>query len=254
MRTRPFSTIGLVLAVAFGVGCTDAPITGIEGTSVEGTSTATTPFDDSSTVFRILVDASRDGGVWWFPQDGSYDPDTDHQGQALADYLRLLDYTVRELGRNERITEELAESHNVIVRVGRYGPAYSPQELEVYEEFLQHGENTLLLLNDHLKFDWGGDELAAMLGIEFEGLYDGTVTIFAEHDLTEGVTSLPYIAGSAVVIHDSTGITPLAWLGSGELVMGIIERTPAKIFFLAETNGIQLIPQPFVDNLIAWGF
>lgn len=130
MRTRPFSTIGLVLTVAFGVACIEAPITGVENTSV------TTTDDDSSYAFRILVDASRDGGVWWFPQEGTYDPDQDHQGKALADYLRLLDYAVRELGRDERITEELAESHNVIIRVGRYGPAYSTQELEVYDEFL----------------------------------------------------------------------------------------------------------------------
>jgi hypothetical protein len=72
--------------------------------------------------------------------------------------------------------------------------------------------------------------------------------------VTDGVTSLPYIAGSAVVLHDSTDVTPLAWLASGQLIMGIIDRTPAKVFFLSETNGIQLIPQPFVDNLIAWGF
>ena len=191
--------------------------------------------------------------MWWFPQEGSFDPEEDHQGKALADYLRLLDYPVRELGRNERITGALAESHHIIIRVGRVGSSYSSEELDVYRGFLQ-SEKTLLLLSDHMEFDWGGDELADMLGIEFEGIYDGTVTNFAEHKLTVGLTSLLYIAGSAVVLHDSTGVTPLAWLPNGKLVMGVINRMPAKVFFLAETNGMQLIPQPFVDNLIAWGF
>ena len=35
---------------------------------------------------RVLVDASKDGGVWWFPQGGSFDPDAYHQGKPLADY------------------------------------------------------------------------------------------------------------------------------------------------------------------------
>ena len=112
MRTRPFSTFVLAFAVASGTGCIEAPITGV------GSSSSTTADEDSSVTLRILVDATRDGGVWWFPQEGPFDPDRDHQGKALADYLRLLDYTVTEVGRDGRMTRDLAESHNVIVRVG----------------------------------------------------------------------------------------------------------------------------------------
>ena len=42
-----------------------------------------------SAVPRILVDASRDGGVWWFPQweqQGGFDFTLPHQGKELADY------------------------------------------------------------------------------------------------------------------------------------------------------------------------
>src|SRR4051812_3075191 len=46
----------------------------------------------------VLVDASHDGGAWWFPQGGvtaaGFKPDSAHQGRALADYLRSRGYTV----------------------------------------------------------------------------------------------------------------------------------------------------------------
>ena len=32
---------------------------------------------------KILVDASKDGGVWWFPQSpGGFSAEADHQGKA----------------------------------------------------------------------------------------------------------------------------------------------------------------------------
>ena len=34
---------------------------------------------------QILIDASRDGGAWWYPQAGPFDPDEYHQGKKLAD-------------------------------------------------------------------------------------------------------------------------------------------------------------------------
>ena len=34
---------------------------------------------------HILIDASRDGGVWWFPQAGPFSPTAAHQGKALAE-------------------------------------------------------------------------------------------------------------------------------------------------------------------------
>ena len=40
---------------------------------------------------KILVDASKDGGVWWFSQGTGdvFSADADHQGKALADYLEI---------------------------------------------------------------------------------------------------------------------------------------------------------------------
>ena len=59
----------------------------------------------------VLVDASRDGGVWWFPQPPAgtvtFDPNRDHQGKALADYLRSEGFQVTELPRPFTVSSEL---------------------------------------------------------------------------------------------------------------------------------------------------
>src|SRR3954453_17646048 len=48
----------------------------------------------------ILVDASKDGGTWWFPQAPPFFSDlADHQGKAIADYLRSVGYQIDELPR-----------------------------------------------------------------------------------------------------------------------------------------------------------
>jgi hypothetical protein len=41
-------------------------------------------------------------------------------------------------------------------------------------------------------------------------------------------------------------------LSSGEPVMGLQESHKARIFFIADVNGLETMPQPLVDNLINW--
>ena len=36
--------------------------------------------------------------------------------------------------------------------------------------------------------------------------------------------------------------------------MAVVEHPTSKILFIGDTNGIELLPQPLVDNVIAWGF
>jgi len=35
--------------------------------------------------------------------------------------------------------------------------------------------------------------------------------------------------------------------------MGVLTKGDAKVFFIGDMNGIQLLPQPLVQNLVAWG-
>ncbi len=200
---------------------------------------------------QILVDASHDGGVWWFPQAGEFNADEYHQGQALADYLRSRGFEVEELPRGTRVTDVLLSGYRYVIRAGEFG-AYGSDELEAYAKFVKRGV-TLILLSDHRKND-PVDELAEQLGVTFAGIVDGTVTRLASHAITEGVTDLPFIAGAAATGFDPEQVEVLGWVADTIPVMGIIHGHQAKIFFLTDTNGIELVPQPFVDNLIAWGF
>ncbi|UCD23642.1 MAG: hypothetical protein JSW51_11470 [Gemmatimonadota bacterium] len=77
---------------------------------------------------------------------------------------------------------------------------------------------------------------------------------FADRTLTEGVEALPYIAGAYVSAADSNYVEILGWLEGEIPVMGPIKSHRAKIFFMGDTNGIEGIPQPLVDNLLDWGF
>jgi len=65
---------------------------------------------------------------------------------------------------------------------------------------------------------------------------------------------LAFTAGSILTEPIPTGITVLGWLDTGEAVMGVVTHPRARIFFLGDTNGLEEVPQPLVDNLIAWGF
>lgn len=207
---------------------------------------------------KILVDASKDGGAWWFPQYGSYSANIDHQGKALADYLRGLGYQVDELPRGATITTAVLNNYsNVIRAVGFFD--YAPAELDAYKSFLSR-QTSLLLVNDHMT-NTQNDALSAYLGLNFEGAHWGPVTSFQSHAITAGVTSIPYIAGSVVRNWDPSKITVLGSLpltgglpGSAVAAMGIVNQPSSRIFFIGDIGGIEQVHQPFVSNLTKWLF
>jgi hypothetical protein len=65
---------------------------------------------------------------------------------------------------------------------------------------------------------------------------------------------MPFIAGSYLEGAPGANVQVLGRLPSGEAVMGVLSRGDAKLFFIGDMNGIQQLPQPFVQNLVAWGF
>jgi hypothetical protein len=230
-----------------------APITGGPGSSTHPQpAPAPPPPPDPGSAGRILIDASHDGGVWWFPQAGPvFLADQQHQGRALAEYLRSRGYEVDELGRNQLVSKSLLSEYRYVIRAGEWGP-YSAQELAAYRSFVER-EVTLLLLSDHRKTD-SRDELGEMLGITFSGVIYGTITRLAEHPITEHVTSVRWIAGAEVTAFDPDETEILGWVNDSVPVMGVLKSHPAKIFFIGDTNGLEQVPQPLVDNLIEWGF
>ena len=222
---------------------------------------------------KILIDASRDGGAWWFPQssDSVFSSEKDHQGKALADYLGSLGYLVDELPRGTTLTDTLLRKYNKIIRAGGFG-VYSRDEILAYDNFLNHN-GSLLLLEDFVNYS-DDDSLAEHIGVKFEGVISGTVTRFTPNDITTGVTAFPYLVGS--VVTNASSNHNMMILGSfdsnyyfdrnndgifdeGDIlappVMGILYTySNSRIFFLGEINGLETIPQPFTQNLFTWLF
>lgn len=226
-------------------------------------STFTTPATGGCPAVRpmsVLVDPSHDGGVWWFPQAAAtpagFDPDAPHQGRALANYLRELGYTVTELGRGATLPTDSLRTYATVIRAGYWyneqHPGYSTADLAAYAAYLAC-PRTLVLLGEFLR-DGRRDVLADSLGIPLTGIITSTITDFTAHALTAGVSDVPFIAGSYLESGASADVQVLGRLPSGEAVMGVLAKGDAKVFFIGDMNGIQLLPQPLVQNLVAWGF
>ena len=248
MHTVVLSTVwrltAPIVATAFATSCTDH-------------TSPTAPQGCPSPSNRILVDGSHDGGVWWFPQSGPFVADSPHQGKALAEYLRSKGYAVDELGRGAVADAARLAGYSKVVRAGGFEP-YSALELQAYRA-LATCSVTILVLGELLSpgdlvDPPQEDPLAAELGVTLRGTFDGNITTFASHPITAGVSSVPFNAGSEVDVSLSHSVQVLGWLETGAPVMGVVLNQRAKIFFIGDTNGIEGVPQPLVDNLVAWGF
>jgi hypothetical protein len=219
---------------------------------------------------RIVIDASHDGGVWWFPQSEKtgFDSEKDHQGKVFADMLRQEGFKVDELGRDEELKEEHFMGYYIVIRVNGF-QTYTADELDVYSKLIKRGMN-MVFFTDHKKYD-PKDELGDLLGLQFRGMAGGKVSKFTSHIITENLTSLDYIAGSVIInAEQNPDIQILGWLGENDYadmnfngirdegepvappVMGILNYPKSKVFFIGDGNGLQIMPQPFISNLLSW--
>ncbi len=113
--------------------------------------------------YRILIDASKDGGLWWFPQAGHFDAEQPHQGKIFADSLRQDGAEVVELGRGETITTDRLRGFDLVIRVPAFF-TYSPSEANAYRYIVAGGTRLLII---------GGatpnpDRVAEAFGLKFE--------------------------------------------------------------------------------------
>ena len=72
---------------------------------------------------RVLVDASKDGGVWWFRQNNKY------QGKTAADSMRSRGWEVVELPKGKVITPELLKGFDIVIRPTAYFPYAQSEEI-----------------------------------------------------------------------------------------------------------------------------
>jgi hypothetical protein len=219
---------------------------------------------------KILIDASHDGGVWWFPQSPStgFDQNKWHQGQPFANHLREKGFEVDELGRGIELTEEMFFGYYIVIRANGF-ENYSKREIEVYSNIISRPLN-MVFFTDHKKYD-PVDEIAYLLGLEFKGIAYGNIKTLTPHIITKNISSIVYNAGSVLTnLAENPDIEVLGWLGANEYgdlnfngvkdnneplappVMGILNLPKSHIFFIGDMNGLEVIPQPFIDNLISW--
>jgi hypothetical protein len=219
---------------------------------------------------KILIDGSHDGGVWWFPQSPStgYDQNKWHQGQPFANHLRDKGFEVDELGKGTELTEEMFFGYYIVIRANGF-EKYTPREVEVYSNIISRPLN-MVFFTDHKKYD-PVDEIEYLLGLKFEGIAYGKISTLKPHMITKNITSIDYIAGSVLTnLSQNPDIEVLGWLGANEYgdlnfngvkdaneplappVMGILNLPKSHIFFIGDMNGLEVIPQPFIDNLISW--
>jgi hypothetical protein len=215
----------------------------------------------------ILVDASRDGGVWWFPQAGTFDPDLGHQGKALADYFRSLDLYVAELPRPTQVSRSLIQGYNLVIRAVACG-YYTASELSAYRRFVEEG-GRLLLLDDH-KRHCPTDDVGRSFGLRFEGITRGRQELtFVSDPITEGLEDggLAFAAGSGLVQIPAEAkvlayLDEDSWLDLNDNefrdidepvappVMGRMTAGDGLIVFMGDANLIEAIPQPLTDNIL----
>jgi hypothetical protein len=251
-------------------------VTDLDGDALEAVvhvSFVTESPPDAGAAPRILVDASRDGGVWWFPQweqSGGFDPSLYHQGQALADYLRARGFVVDELPRPFLITTALLQRYDIVIRAGVYG-GYTPDEIAAYRAYVQGGGKLLLLADHMMQFVGPADSIGISFGLRFAGITrgDNILETTPGHPITEGVGALSYRVGSGLLSYpDSAQILGTLSAGSyldlnnngsqdtGEpsapAVLGAMTYGAGRIVFSGDTNFWEWIPEPLLSNILAW--
>ena len=180
---------------------------------------------------RVLVDASKCGGLWWFPQGGPFDPRQYHQGKALADFMRLKGWQVTEIPRGEVITRERLRDADIIIRPPAYF-GYSVDEVFAYNESVMAGTRLLLL---------GGtsnDMVAQFFGLRFEPHSRfASVRKWIPHPFTQNI-NLADVAWTPITEAPPAAVI-LAWLSRVEEtnprpVVGYLPHGKGYVVFMSQ--------------------
>jgi len=219
---------------------------------------------------KVLIDASYDGGVWWFPQrpDEGFDTSRHRQGRWFSDYLSCMGFEVTELPRGTQITQELLNNYSLVIRTGG-GGGYLESEVNAYLNYVS-GKGRVLLLSGAL-LPQRSDAVAEAFGIQFGGGTQGDQIIdkFVPHPITQGMTTMHYGWGSGILAAPDSS-TLLAFLSQGTYldmnnnkihdadeptgspVIGSMTYGNGKIIFSGTTYAWLESPYPLLQNSIRW--
>jgi hypothetical protein len=182
---------------------------------------------------RVLIETSKDGGVWWFPQSGrpeDFDPSRAHQGKNVADLIRSRDYQLVELPRGQLVTEQTLKGFDVVVRPRSFFP-YTTEEVKAYLAAVSQGVRLILFGNVGAR----ADSIAEGFGLRFAKSQDfGSVARFVEHPMTKEIAAIegPWVPTEAT----PSETVVLAWFGEEEAeakpVMGYCKYGKGDIVFI----------------------
>lgn len=197
---------------------------------------------------RIVIDASRDGGAWWFPQkEKQQDASQAHEGKALADYLKTLTPDVVELPHGEVITDKLKNAA-VVIRFNACDHPYSHEEGVAYKKYVENGGRVLLLYGTPEK--GAPDEVAEHLGIRVgQRVETPFIKKWANHPITTGLKDVPFHCGSVISGYPESSIQ-LGMMANGQSVFGMATVGEGKLIYLGSVAPMISVSQPFVDNVI----
>ncbi len=171
---------------------------------------------------EIVINASKGGGAWWFPQGVDCDSAVGHQGKGLVDYLRGEGFSVYETCREEDIFLNQFPNIQLLIVAGSYLP-YGMAESEEIACYVENGGNLMLLL-DHSHTN---NILPWHLGLQFWKTNTNDVIIeFQKH----------YITGNRSYEHPINGVSAL---NRSKNPVDVIARLSAATYLDTNYNEIK---------------
>jgi hypothetical protein len=169
----------------------------------------------------IVINASNDGGSWWYPQGIDCDPALDHQGKELVDFLKQKGYSVYESCRQENVEISDYPKIKLLIVAGSYLP-YSDAESQIIFDYVSNGGKLMLLL-DHTT----DNTLANKFGLDFQNTNTNNIKIeFLNHEITQNIDS----------VYETSGVSGL---NNSELSIDIIAKLDNETYLDTNSNGIQ---------------
>ncbi|MEY4484206.1 MAG: hypothetical protein RL693_1658, partial [Verrucomicrobiota bacterium] len=201
------------------------------------------------TKIKIVVDASRDGGTWWFPQEKKiFDPGKPHKGKFFADYLRKVSQEMIEIAPGETVVDQFKEA-TLVVRFNAYGPPYREEEVTAYKDYVMKGGSVLLVYGAPLK--GSADAVADELGVKFgQAAQTPFIKKWANHPITTGLKDVPFMTGS-VISGFPESATQLATMANGQSIFGMAPVGKGKIIYLGSFAPLIGMSQPFTERVVA---
>ncbi len=197
--------------------------------------------------YKILIDASKDGGLWWFPQAGTFDAEKPHQGKALADWLRQDGAEVIELGRGETITTDKLRGFDLVIRVPAFF-TYSSSEALAYQYSVAGGTRLLLFNGGNSQID----RVAEAFGLHFEKrTHFSSLKRWISHPFAPNEDERCECAWSGI-LKAPFDATFLGWMNDRREtpILGYLPFGQGYVVFTGRTLSVAALRPPFSKGLI----